>query len=123
LSQHRHTQHGISRSSAEVITVVVGCLDPLAARGVFDALRTDRRLRVVVSELMGSALEDEVRRQTPQLVVIGEKVAHSQLARVRSAELPPEILVLAQDGAELVGPLCSTPACRVSRPVPPPRNF
>src|ERR1700722_6662615 len=104
-SQHRHAQQRNSTSVAEITTVVVAGLDPLVARGVFDALRTDRHLRVVVSELMGSALEDEVRSQTPQLVLIGEKVAYSQLARLRSAERPPEILVLAQDRAELVGPL------------------
>jgi DNA-binding NarL/FixJ family response regulator len=95
----------MSSDDAEIITVVVGCLDPLVARGILDALRTDRRLRVIVSKLTGSALEDEVRRQTPRLVVLGEKVAYSQLVRVRSADLPPEILVVAQDGAELVGPL------------------
>lgn len=93
------------RDDAEIVTVVVGCLDPLVARGILDALRTDRRLRVIVSELTGSALEDEVRRQTPRLVVLGEKVAYSQLARVRSAALPPEILIVAQAWAELVGPL------------------
>jgi two-component system, NarL family, response regulator EvgA len=103
-SPHR-TKQRMSTTDAGIITVVVRYLDPLLARGVFDALRTDRRLRVVVSELMGSALEDEVRRQTPQLVLIGENVAYSQLARLRSAERPPEILVLAQDRAELVGPL------------------
>jgi hypothetical protein len=54
---------------AEIITVVVGCLDPLLARGILDALRTDRRLRVIVSEFMGPALEDEIRRQAPRLVV------------------------------------------------------
>jgi DNA-binding NarL/FixJ family response regulator len=90
---------------AEIVTVVVGCLDPLVARGILDALRTDRRLRVIVSELRGSALEDEVRRHTPRLVVLGEKVAYAQLARLRSADLAPEILVVAQAGAELVGPL------------------
>jgi DNA-binding NarL/FixJ family response regulator len=90
---------------AEIITVVVGCLDPLLARGILDALRTDRRLRVIVSEFMGAALEDEIRRQAPRLVVFGEKVAYSQLARIRSADLPPEILIVAQDQAELVGPL------------------
>ena len=90
---------------AEIITVVVGCLDPLVARGVLDALRTDRRLRVIVSELRGCALEDEVRRHTPRLVVLGEKVAYAQLARVRSADRPPDILIVAQAWAELVGPL------------------
>jgi DNA-binding NarL/FixJ family response regulator len=95
----------MSSDDAEIITVVVGCLEPLVARGILDVLRTDRRLRVIVSELVGSALEDEVRRQTPRLVVLGEEVTYSQLARVRSAELPPEILVVAQDRAELVGPL------------------
>ncbi len=95
----------MSSDDAEIITVVVGCLEPLLARGILDALRTDRRLRVAVSGLMGSAFEDEVRTQTPRLLVLGEKVAYSQLARVRSAELPPEILIVAQDRAELVGPL------------------
>jgi DNA-binding NarL/FixJ family response regulator len=95
----------MSSDDAEIITVVVGCLEPLLARGILDALRTDRRLWVAVSGLMGSAFEDEVRRQTPRLLVLGEKVAYSQLARVRSAELPPEILIVAQDRAELVGPL------------------
>jgi DNA-binding NarL/FixJ family response regulator len=95
----------MSSDDAEIVTVVVGCLEPLLARGILDALRTDRRVRVIVSGLMGSAFEDEVRRQTPRLVVLGEKVAYSQLSRVRSAELPPEILVVVQDRAELVGPL------------------
>jgi DNA-binding NarL/FixJ family response regulator len=95
----------MSSDDAEIITVAVGCLEPLVARGVLDALRTDRSLRVIVSGLVGSALEDEVRRHTPRLVVLGEKVAYSLLARVRSAAVPPEVLVVAQDGAELVGPL------------------
>lgn len=95
----------MSSDDAEIVTVVVGCLEPLPARGILDALRTDRRLRVVVSELVGSAFEDEVRRQTPRLVVLGEKVTYSQLTRVRSAALPPEILIVAQAWAELVGPL------------------
>jgi DNA-binding NarL/FixJ family response regulator len=95
----------MSSDDAEIVTVVVGCLEPLVARGILDALRTDRSLRVVVSELVGSALEDEVRRQTPRLVVLGEKVTYSQLARVRSAALPPEVLIVSQAWAELVGPL------------------
>jgi DNA-binding NarL/FixJ family response regulator len=95
----------MSSDDAEIITVVVGCLEPLVARGILDGLRTDRSLRVVVSELVGAAFEDEVRRQTPRLLVLGAKVAYSQLARVRSTELPPKILVVAQDRAELVGPL------------------
>jgi DNA-binding NarL/FixJ family response regulator len=95
----------MSSDDAEIITVVVGCLEPLLARGILDALRTDRRLRVIVSELTGSALEDEVRRQVPRLVVLGEKVTYSQLGRVRSGELAPEILVVVQDRGELVGPL------------------
>jgi DNA-binding NarL/FixJ family response regulator len=95
----------MSSDDAEIVTVVVGCLDPLVARGILDALRTDRRLRVVVSELTGSPFEDEVRRRTPRLVVLGEKVTYSQLTRVRSAALPPEILIVAQAWAELVGPL------------------
>jgi DNA-binding NarL/FixJ family response regulator len=90
---------------AEIVTVVVGCLEPLLARGILDALRTDRSLRVLVSGLLGFAFEDEVRRQTPRLAVLGERVTYSQLARLRSTELPPEILIVAQDRAELVGPL------------------
>jgi DNA-binding NarL/FixJ family response regulator len=92
-------------NDAEIITVVVGCLEPLVARGVLDALRTDRRLRVTVSELVGSALEDEVLREAPRVVVCGEKVAYAQLARMRSRALPPEILIVAHDEAELLGPL------------------
>jgi DNA-binding NarL/FixJ family response regulator len=95
----------MSTDDSEITTVVVGCLDPLVARGILDVLRTDRRLRVIVSELTGLALEDEVLRQTPRLVIVGEKVAYSQLARVRSADRSPEILVVARDQAELVGPL------------------
>ena len=95
----------MSSDDAEIVTVVVACLEPLLARGILDTLRTDRRLRVIVSGLTGSAFEDEVRRQTPRLVILGEKVAYSQLARVRSVDLPPEILVVAQDRAEMIGPL------------------
>lgn len=95
----------MSSDDVEIVTVVVGCLEPLLARGILDALRTDRRLRVSVSGLTGSAFEDEVFRQMPRLVIVGEKVAYSQLVRVRSADRPPEILVVARDGAELVGPL------------------
>jgi DNA-binding NarL/FixJ family response regulator len=95
----------MSSDDAEIVTVVVGCLEPLLARGILDALRTDRSLRVIVSGLTGSAFEDEVRSQTPRLVVLGEKVTYSQLARVRSAALPPEVLIVSQAWAELVGPL------------------
>jgi DNA-binding NarL/FixJ family response regulator len=95
----------MSRVDVKAISVVVGFLEPLLARGVADALRSDRRLRATVSESVGGAFESEVFRESPRVVVCGERVGYAQLTRLRSPSLAPEILVVARDRAELVGPL------------------
>jgi DNA-binding NarL/FixJ family response regulator len=89
----------------ETITVLVGGLDPLVARGVLGALRTDRRIRASVCRSAGPGFEDEISRQGPRVVVVGERVAYRQLIRIGAIGGLPALLVVAEHGTELLGPL------------------
>jgi len=95
----------MSERDAGTVTVVVGCFEPLVGRGVVDVLREDRRLRIVVSDPEEAALERDVARQAPRVVILGETVEYASLARLRSSEPAPTLLVIAPDPARLVGPL------------------
>jgi DNA-binding NarL/FixJ family response regulator len=94
----------MGRVDLEMVRVLLGSLDPLIARGIADALRADRCLSVLVCDKTAGALEDEVRRQTPAVLVVGESVEYAQLVRIRDGDSPPAMLVVVERTG-LVGPL------------------
>ncbi len=90
--------------NVETVRVLLGSLDPLRARGIADALRADRCLSVVVCDKTGGAFDEEVRRQAPGVLVVGESFTYVQLARIRDGDSPPAILVVVERTG-LIGPL------------------
>jgi DNA-binding NarL/FixJ family response regulator len=90
------------RAQAAAMDVVVGWFDPLLGRGVLDALRGDRGVRVVSSDLSGAALVGKVLERAPAVVIVGEEVEYALLVRLLSAEPTPGIVVVVSRPARLV---------------------
>jgi len=89
--------------------VLVACISPLLGRGVLDVLRTDRRLRVIGSELGDDELKyDLATHASPRVAVLGELVTSASLEYLQSREPAPGVLVIAHDLEPLVGPLLLT---------------
>src|SRR6185312_1441816 len=88
-----------------VVTVVVGCLPPLLAGGVCEALGIDCRFEVIARDVAGASLEREVEAGDPQVVVVGDQIAYEQLDRIRTKPGAPPVVVVAGQRAGLVGPL------------------
>jgi DNA-binding NarL/FixJ family response regulator len=80
------------------VTVVVGWLQPLAARGLVDLLREDQGVGILATGLDdGEALECAVAQLAPRLVVVGESVEDRVLATLRSSRAETGVLILARD--------------------------
>ena len=80
---------------------MIGCFDPLTLLGLDGALRGESRIRVLASDLRGSALEGVVKRDAPNVVFLDERASHSLLARLKARRPAPAVLVLARDLPEL----------------------
>jgi len=83
------------------VTVVIGRLTPSVRRGLTDALRTDRRVRILASDLEADALERAVVQCVPRIVILDETVEYSLLLRLKSGQPTVGVLVLAGDPAPL----------------------
>jgi DNA-binding NarL/FixJ family response regulator len=92
---------GVIVSGQESVTVVIGRFDPLTLLGLDGALRGESWIRVLASDLRGSALEGVVKRDAPNVVFLDERVSHSLLARLKARRPAPAVLVLARDLPEL----------------------
>jgi DNA-binding NarL/FixJ family response regulator len=86
---------GASSTDNQIITVVVGRLDPHF--NVADALSADRRVRVLASDLEEGELERLVVRQAPRVAIVGDAVEHALLVRLQARRSAPRVLVLAND--------------------------
>jgi DNA-binding NarL/FixJ family response regulator len=53
----------------------------------------------------GGSLEQEIRAIGPQVVVVGDRLQYEELRRIREMTPAPAILVVAENQAQLVGPL------------------
>jgi DNA-binding NarL/FixJ family response regulator len=95
----------MSEHDAELVTVVVAHVEPLLRRGVVDALREDRRVRVVPRHLEKAAFERDVARQGPRVVILGETVEYALLVRLRAGDPAPGVIVLADRAERLTGEL------------------
>lgn len=91
----------VSESPAEsqLVTVAVGRLDPHI--DVVGALRADRRVRVLASDLEDGELERLVVRQAPRVAIVGDAIEHALLVRLQARRPAPRVLVLANEPAPL----------------------
>lgn len=89
----------------ELVTVLVGCLPPLMAGLICEALAIDRRFHVIGGDTTGTSLEREVRLTAPHVVVVGDEIAYEQTRRIRATEKAPAVVVVTGQRAGLVGPL------------------
>jgi hypothetical protein len=81
--------------SAEVVTVVAGVLDPLMGRGLVDVLREDEKIQILAADLDRHALECAVAQREPRVAVVGETAGERLLARLKSSEPAPAVVVIA----------------------------
>jgi DNA-binding NarL/FixJ family response regulator len=87
----------------QIVTVVVGGLEPLVGRGVAHVLGADPRVDVLASDLEVDTLERVVAQRGPQVVILGETVEYGLLARLKSMQPATGVLVLARDPSRLSG--------------------
>jgi DNA-binding NarL/FixJ family response regulator len=81
----------------KMVTVVVGRLPPLVGRGLVDVLREAGRVDILATEVDEGALERAVAQLAPRVVVVGESVDDSLLARLKATGAATGVLVLAHD--------------------------
>jgi DNA-binding NarL/FixJ family response regulator len=87
----------MSSGGAELVTVVAGLLDPLLGRGLVEVLREDEGLKVLATDLDRQALERVVVRSWPRVAVVGEGAGEGLLARLKSSEAAPGVVVIAHE--------------------------
>jgi DNA-binding NarL/FixJ family response regulator len=90
-------------SEGGIVTVVVGCFEPLVRGGLTAALSEDRRVRLLASDVGGTEFEDVVARQAPRVVIVDKRAARVVLERLREVAPATGVLVLADDPSKAYG--------------------
>ncbi len=78
-------------------------LEGLAGYAVKAALREDRSLRVLASDLAGTELERAVVQRQPRVLVVDERVEYSLLVRLGARQPATGVLVLVRRSSHLLG--------------------
>jgi DNA-binding NarL/FixJ family response regulator len=76
------------------ITVVVGHFYGLVRHGLSEALRQNRSIDVLATDVGGAALEHTVSRLMPQVVIVDDVVEQALLMQLKSNTPAPGVLVL-----------------------------
>jgi DNA-binding CsgD family transcriptional regulator len=84
------------------VSVVVGRLEPVLARGVGRLLREDGGVRVVADGVEAAALERVVAQRAPRVLIVDERVQHGPIARLQRAHPALGVLVLARSPSPLL---------------------
>lgn len=92
----RSTTAPLPVAGCESVTVATGRLDPLAGRGLADAVRDDPRIRVVGLGLDNAALLRCVAGLAPRVIVVSDSVDYAVLAGIKSQAPKTGLLVLAR---------------------------
>ncbi len=85
------------------VTVVTADLEGLAGYAVAAALRADRSLRVLASDVAEGELERAVAQRRPRVVIVDESVDYSLLVRLGSLQPATGVLVLVHRPSHLLG--------------------
>jgi DNA-binding NarL/FixJ family response regulator len=88
---------------SEIITVVVGRLDPLLSLGVEHLLLAEPRVRVLASDLGPSVLEATIERRTPQVAILADTVDYELIARLKARRPGTRFVVITADPTPLYG--------------------
>jgi DNA-binding NarL/FixJ family response regulator len=83
-------------SRARPFTVLIGDFDALLLRGLTETLGDDQRIRVLCAGVQRAQLEKAVKREQPNVLIVGEDVHYSLLARLRARRPSLGVLVLAR---------------------------
>jgi DNA-binding NarL/FixJ family response regulator len=87
----------------DVVTVVVGRLDPLIGYGLAHVLGEDSRVRVLAGDLEHVELEHVVAHRLPRVAVMDESEEPFALVRLRSAHPATGVMVLAHNPSHVYG--------------------
>jgi DNA-binding NarL/FixJ family response regulator len=101
----RQMTHGAqSRQKATgTVTVVTGLIEPLTDAGLTATLTVDIRVALLAAQLNDDILERTVAHSAPQVVILGDRVQHAFLARLRSGHPKTSIVLLAREPPQLLG--------------------
>src|SRR5580692_7991164 len=86
----------VSASEGDIVTVVIGCFEPLLGAGLKMQLGGDSGVGVLASEVDDAMLEEVVERDRPRVVIVGETVESDVVARLKTGRSVAGVLVLAQ---------------------------
>jgi DNA-binding NarL/FixJ family response regulator len=107
IDRPRHTVaggHSVSSTRRpDVVTVVVGRLEPLLGRGVKHLLLAEPSVRVLASDLGLSVLESTIERRTPQVAILADTVDYELVARLKARRPATRLVVIAADPTVLYG--------------------
>ena len=90
------------------VAVLVARIPPLALAGLQQALRGDHGICILADKLDGPALEREVRRTRPGVVIIDDQADYSLLVRLKALQDAPVVVVLAHDPPPLYRTMLAT---------------
>jgi DNA-binding NarL/FixJ family response regulator len=101
------------------VTVVVGRLEPLIARGLRGLLDEAGDVEIVSTDLAPAALEGEIVRRSPRVAIVGEERGLAEVTRLVSLQPATGVLILANSPTHAFGSeLLSAGASCAARSVP-----
>lgn len=111
---------GAAAYERDVVTVVVGCCEPLLRAGLVYALSGEPGVRILHGNLDAGSLEEAVIDTQPSVVILGEAIDYALLLRLRVRPTGPAVVVIAQEqtlfwsALEAVGIRCIARSTAVS---------
>jgi DNA-binding NarL/FixJ family response regulator len=106
MSSPRLPTHKIGREAPdEVLTVLVGRLEPLLLLGLESAFGRVHGVRLLASGLRGVILDRALGQHMPRLLILGEETPSTLLARLKVDHPATQVIVLVRDPPPICGTL------------------